>query len=119
MLQFKIDSTSENIILTLTELVDVDNPIYLFRLQHVMTKELLYYTLTPDDDLSNYPNRYNKFNINPSWWFAGSTIGEWIYEVYQGNNGKFLESGKLLLERASDFEFTKYNNATTFRTYNG
>lgn len=119
MLQFKIDSTSERIIVTLTELVTVNEPIYVFTFTQVTTKEVATFTRTTDDDFSNYPDRYNEFEIDPSVIFSGKQIGEWHYVVTEQQTANVLEYGKLYLDRAVDFEFTKYDIATTFKTYNG
>ena len=119
MLQFKIDSTAERILLTLTELVTVVEPIYVFEFTHVLTKDVVSFTKTVDDDFSNYQNRYNEFEINPSVLFNGYQVGEWHYKASEQQTGNVLEYGKLLLERANDFGFTTYNNTTTFKTYNG
>jgi hypothetical protein len=119
MLQFKIDSTSERIIVTLTELVTVSDPIYVFTFTQVTTKEIVTFTKTTDDDFSNYLDRYNEFEIDPSVLFSSKQVGEWHYVVTEQQTANVLEYGKLLLDRAIDFAFTKYDIATTFKTYNG
>jgi hypothetical protein len=119
MLKFKIDSTSERIILTLSELVTVNDPIYQFTFTQVTTKEVVTFTRTTDDDFSNYPDRYNEFEINPSVLFEEVQIGEWHYVVTEQQTANVLEYGKLYLDRAVDFAFTQYDIATTFKTYNG
>lgn len=119
MLQFKSDSDNERIIVTLTELVTANDPIYVFTFTHVVTKEVVTFTKTTDDDFSNYPERYNEFQINPSAIFAGYQVGEWHYIVTEQQTATVLEYGKLYLDRGNDFSFTKYDNATTFKTYNG
>jgi hypothetical protein len=119
MLQFRNDSTSERIIVTLTELTTILEPIYLFTFTQVTTKEVVSFTRTTEDDFSNYPNRYNEFEIDPSTIFSGKQIGEWHYVVTEQQTAVVLEYGKLYLDRAVDFEFTKYDIATSFKTYNG
>jgi len=119
MLQFKNSSTSERIIVTLTELVTANSPIYSFAFTHVVTKDVVTFAKTTDDDFSNYPERYNEFEINPSVIFAGYQVGEWHYIITEQQTGIVLEYGKLYLDRGTDFSFKKYDNATTFKTYNG
>ena len=119
MLQFKIDSISERILVTITEFVSVIEPVYVFQFTHVLTKDVVIFTKTVADDFSNYQNRYNEFSINPSVLFNGFQVGEWHYKVTEQQTGYSLEYGKLLLERGTDFSFKTYNNNTTFKTYNG
>ena len=119
MLQFKINSTSEKILVTLTEFVTVDEPIYVFNFTHTITQDVVTFTKTKSDDISLYPLRYNEFQISPSDIFTGYQVGEWHYIVNEKQTGKVLEYGKLLLERATDFAFNSYNESTTFKTYNG
>lgn len=98
----------------------VTSPDYYFVFTHVTTKDTVDFTKLNPDDLSLYKSRYNKFNINPSVLFSGKDPGEWHYVVYENDiNGEVLENGKLILDRATDFSFTKYNQATAYKTYNG
>lgn len=128
MLQFRQNSTSADIIVTLTEKVTIVEPYYLFRFIHVLTKDEVTVIKATADDLSAYPDRYNKFNINPSVVFALKQPGEWFYKVYQQDNNSntdpdatdgMIEQGKLMLDRATDFSFTEYETATAYKVYNG
>lgn len=128
MLEFKQEDTAAEIILTLTEYVTIPTPYYLFVFTHVSTKDQVVFVKGEIDDESEYPNRYNKFTINPAILFAGKQSGEWHYEVYQQDNavnitpassGGLLENGKLMLLRSTEFAFTMYDQAQTFKTYNG
>jgi hypothetical protein len=120
MLRFKQDDTSIALILTLTELATTPLPDYYFVFTHVTTKEVVTFTKVNADDESLFKYRYNKFTIDPSTVFAGKQVGEWHYKVYENNaNGVLLEQGKMILDRATDFAFDKYNSATTFKVYNG
>jgi len=119
MLEFKIDSASERIILTLTELTTIPEPIYEFNFTHTVTKDVVSFSKIPDDDFSNYQNRYNEFEISPISIFGSYQVGEWHYVVTEQQTGIILEFGKLILNRGIDFAFTKYNTSTSFKTYNG
>lgn len=128
MLEFKQDDTAVDLILTLTENVSLNQPSYLFVFTHVLTKDVVAFVKTEADDLSNYPDRYNKFTINPTILFAGYQPGVWGYTVYEqasptnispALSGAPLEYGQLLLKRAINFAFTKYDSPTSFKTYNG
>ena len=119
MLQFKIDSIAERIILTLTEMTTVSGPIFVFTFTHTVTKDVVTFTKTIADDFSNYPNRYNEFAINPSVLFSNKSVGEWQYKITEQQTNKILEYGKLILLKAVEFSFISYNTPTTFITYNG
>jgi hypothetical protein len=128
MLEFKQNDTSVELILTLTEYVTIPTPYYLFVFTHVITKDQVIFVKAEVDDESEYPNRYNKFTINAAALFNGKQSGEWHYEIYQQDNSinlnptlasGLLENGKLMLLRATEFSFTMYDQAQTFKTYNG
>lgn len=128
MLECKQDDAAIDLILTLTENVSLDDPNYLFVFTHVLTKDVIAFVLTPEDDLSSYQSRFNQFTINPITLFAGFQPGVWGYAVYEQTSssninpaltGAPLEYGQLLLSRAVDFAFTKYDSPTSFKTYNG
>jgi len=128
MLQFKQSDIDIRILLTLTELSTLQTPYYLFVFTHVTTKDTVSFIKSTDDDFSNYPERYNEYDINPSELFAGKDVGEWHYKVYEqssstntdiANTIGIVEEGKLLLERDIEFSFIKYNQSVTFKTYNG
>jgi hypothetical protein len=106
--------------------VSLNNPNYLFVFTHVTTKEVVAFVKLHSDDLSAFPDRYNKFNLNPSLLFV--TPGEWHYRVYEqasssnidpALSGAVIERGKLILDKAVPFAFTDYDSATNFKTYNG
>lgn len=128
MLQFTQGDHSAEIILTLTELVTINDPYYLFVFTHVTTKDVVAFVLGEADDQSNYPERYNKFIIDVADLFDGKSTGEWHYAVYQQSDPinidpeiseGLLEYGKLILESSTSFEYTIYDTATTYKAYNG
>lgn len=127
MLELHHGETDEKIIVTLNELVTLADPYFLFVFDHVETKQTVFLLRSNEDDESDYPYRYNQFNIRTDILFANKPTGEWHYKIYeQADNfsldptGKtLLESGKLRLYPATDFEFTTYEQAVTFKTYNG
>lgn len=128
MLQFKQDETDAVMILTLTELVTLTAPYYLFVFTHVTTKDQVKFIKAEVDDESEYPQRFNQFTINAAVVFANQQPGEWHYKVYEQESavnldpalaGIILEEGKLLLDRESEFEYTQYEGTTSYKTYNG
>jgi hypothetical protein len=128
MLECKQDDTDIELIVTLTENISLTEPNFLFVFTHILTKDVIAFVMTEQDDESNYPNRYNQFTIDPSTLFAGYQPGVWNYTVYEQVSstntdptltGAPVEYGQLLLNRATDFAFTKYDSPTSFKTYNG
>lgn len=128
MLQFKQTDTAIALILTLTELVTLPEPNFLFIFTNVTTKDVVAFVKATADDESNYPDRYNQFAIDPSTVFAAAQPGEWHYAVYeQADAGNvdptlaagLLETGKTLIERAEDFAYDMYDSPTSFKVYNG
>lgn len=128
MLLFSLNDTSAELIVTLTEKVSLNDPYFLFVFTHVLTKEEVKFLKSEASDESSYPARYNQFTINPSVVFANKQPGEWHYNIYEQASstntdtdltGGLLEQGKLMIRRATEFEYTKYSGATTYKTYNG
>lgn len=128
MLEFKIDDTEVDIILTLSESVTLSSPYYLFVFKHVLTKNEVKFIKSVVEDTSTAQGRYNQFNINPSVLFSDEEPGEWHYKVYEQESavntdvamaGTILEQGKLMLNPAKEFTHKKYNSTTGFKTYNG
>lgn len=128
MLKFRQDDTDAEMILTLNESVTIESPYFLFVFTHVTTKDVVKFLKSGVDDDSSHTYRYNQFTINASVVFDGYEVGEWHYSVYEQASssntdvsltGALLETGKLYLDRATDFAFTKYNPSTTYKVYNG
>ena len=128
MLQFDQDNTAAELILTLTEFVTINTPYYLFVFTNVTTKDQVKFIKAEIDDESEYPQRYNKFTINAAVVFDNQLSGEWHYKVYQQSSSTntdpdvaegVLEYGKLILNRAPEFSYTMYEQAQTYKAYNG
>lgn len=129
MLELHIGQSGEKIIVTLTELQTLSEPYFLFRFTHVLTKNVVslikhYET----DDESDFPDRYNQFDIDTAVVFANQPIGEWQYEVYEQVSSSntdpaaatgLLENGKLYLYPNAGFDYEIYDQPVTFKTYNG
>jgi hypothetical protein len=106
--------TEYEFILTLSELVTENEPVYEFQFTHVLTKTQVTFTLTEADDTSEHPERYNSFTIDVTQF---EEVGEWHYVVIEQQTGIVLESGKMIITR--DFNFTMYAGNTTYTAYNG
>ncbi len=127
MIELNISQSDEKIIATLTELQTLDEPYYLFIFSHVTTKQVVSKIYAQIDDESDYPSRYNQFGINTATVFLGMPVGEWHYEAYEQVSSSntdpalattLLERGKMLL-KTTELEYEMYNEATTYKTYNG
>lgn len=128
MLTLNYGATNEKIVVTLTELVTLELPFYLFVFIHVETKAAVAKVFTTADDESTHQTRYNKFSIDTATLFNLQPVGEWHYRVYQQDNDTntdpdlaagLIESGKLILNPSEAFAFNKYEEATTYKVYNG
>lgn len=123
MLQFKQDDTAAAMILTLTELVTINDPHFIFEFTHVLNKAVVTLVKQSSDDESDFTDRYNQFTIDASDVFEDQPVGEWHYKVFESadgtTKGTLLEEGKLLLDRAVDIEYKKYESPTSYKAYNG
>lgn len=128
MLDFKQDDSYVVAIFTLTELVTITNPYYLFVFTHVETKAVVTDIWHESQDESPYPQRYNQFNMLVSELFDGKPTGEWHYVVCQqsdpGNTDPdqslgVIERGKMILQRTTEFEYDMYDQSQSYKAYNG
>ncbi len=123
MLQFKQDNTAAKTILTLTEMVTINEPQFIFVFTHVLTKSVVTIVKLESDDESDYPERYNQFTIDAVAEFDEKPTGEWHYKVFESIDGtaqgNLLEQGKLLLGPAQEFEYPQFNTPTSYKAYNG
>ncbi|MGN6416120.1 MAG: hypothetical protein ACTHMC_01420 [Pseudobacter sp.] len=128
MLVLTQGQSAEKIIVTLTELQTLLEPYYLFQFIHVLTKNIVTVIRSLDEDESEYPERYNQFEINTAYVFTNQPRGEWHYWVYEqasetntdpALSTALLETGKLLLQPSTEFGFDQYDKPVTYKTYNG
>lgn len=126
MIVFTKASAIESFVVTLNEKKTLTDPYYLFVFEHVTTKEKINTIINSVDDLSNYPDRFNEFNIATSTLFATSTVGQWNYFIYEQLSPSNLittglnlvEMGKMVLLETNTI-FTGYDTTTTFKGYGG
>lgn len=114
MQEFNQSDSTYTLLMTLTELVTVSNPVYAFEFTHVTTKTVVAFTKTEADDESQFQDRYNAFTIVTSLF---TQPGEWHYVVTEQQTGNVLEKGKLIIDR--DFNFKMYNGSTSYKTFQG
>jgi hypothetical protein len=109
--------TADKIVVTLNEKKTQSNPTYVFTATNATTKQVISFDLATD--LSAYPDRYNEFSINTSVRFLNKPAGQYQYSITQKSGGLEVENGKLILNPASDFEFSGYEPETTYNGYSG
>lgn len=128
MLELTYGNTDEEIVVTLNELKTLDEPNFLFIFIHTLTKTRVAFVKLNGDDQSADVSRYNLFLLDTATLFLNKPIGEWLYSVYEQASTtntdeslatSLLEQGKMLLYRTTDFEFEKYDEPVTYKTYNG
>lgn len=108
---------SENIVLTLNEKKTLASPTYVIAFTNVTTKDVISVIL--GIDLSSYKDRFNEFAIATITAFASAIAGQWTYIVTEQISNVQVENGKMLLNPATDFNFTGYQPATTYKGYAG
>src|SRR5215831_13484541 len=108
MITFPETDTIHEFILTLSELITVNEPIYDFVFTHVLTKKQVLFSLTENDDSSDFPDRYNSFTIDVTQF---TEPGEWHYTVTEQQTGEILENGKMIIIR--DFNYSMYAGTTS------
>lgn len=126
MLLLTKGQTSENIVVTLTERRDLTEGNYLFIFTHYTTKQIVTKIFNFLADDSDFPERFNQFEIDTSVLFDGCPVGQWTYEVYEEEGVlidptglNLLEEGILVLKPAVDFSFAEYDQAQSFKVYGG
>ena len=119
MLHLTKGNTADHIIVTFTERKTLATPTYRVTFTHVVLKDVVVLDLLPAADISIYPERFNEFIIDTSVVFAASTDGQWQYKVIELTTNIEIENGKMKLSKATDFSFTGYQPATTYKGYGG
>lgn len=129
MIELTAGQTSEKIVVTLNELKTLAAPNWLLRFVHVHTGTVVSIVRLESDDESDYPSRFNKFDINTAVSFLNKPPGEWHYKVYEQASTTntdpdlatgIVEYGKMYLIPATAYSQTQYDNTpTTFKSYQG
>ncbi len=126
MLVLTKGQTAEYLYVTLNETRSLASGYYLFYFKHIITNEVVTKVYAFAEDESDYQDRINKFPINTNTVFSGQPEGEWTYKVYESASSTtdpdgltIVEQGLLKLNPATEFEFEKYNEETTYKQYGG
>lgn len=128
MLSFTLGHTADKLIVTLTELVTINDPYFLFIFENIATRQTVAIIYFSGADESDYPDRYNEFTINTQAVFGAYLNGQWLYTAYQQISSTntnpdatqgILEYGKMILNPVAGFEYVEYNLPLTYKAYNG
>lgn len=121
MIQLQKGQT-QYIYLTLTEKQTISSPNYLFVFEQRSSNNVVKFVLANNKDLSQYKERYNKFEIEVNRYFLSKLSGQYIYSVYQQTsltntnpNGLILlESGIMMLSEQETI-YTEYRTTDTYK----
>ena len=127
MIRLTLGETEQYVVMTLTEKRTLGEGYYLFVFENDTTKDIVNKIADFTDDVSPYPDRFNKFLIAVDTLFGTYDPGQWSYTVYQQESATntvttgldILESGLMEVLPATEFAFDKYTTATTYKVYNG
>lgn len=127
MLVLTKGQTAQIITVTLNEKRTLTSGYYLFVFTNFTTQRVVnkIYNFTEDD--SNYQDRFNEFEINTQALFGSEDVGQWVYKVYEQASSSntdpdgltMVEQGVMVLNPAVEFTRDQYNEATTFKQYQG
>lgn len=126
MLLLTEGSTTDHIVVTLTEKTTIPNAHYLFVFEQVLSKALVKFVA--GIDLSAYPERFNEFAVNTSVLF--SLVGGYVYKVYEQVSAintdptglTEVENGQAIVKSATDETLAsspKYSPSTSYKAYAG
>ena len=127
MILLQKGQTDQDIVVTLNEKRTLDDGHYLFVFTHALTRTVVNKIYSFLDDVSDFQDRYNQFEIDTSVVFLDQPTGQWNYDVYEQASSSntvvtgltLVETGIMQLKPATAFSFTEYNEPTSFKSYTG
>lgn len=113
---------TQYIYLTLTEKQLLQSPNYLFVFTNRSSNQQVKFVKLNNTDVSQYKERYNKFQIVVNDYFGSSLNGQWDYQVYEQTSPtntnpaglNLLESGIMMLNQSATI-FTEYTTTDTYK----
>lgn len=113
---------TQYIYLTLTEKQLLQSPNYLFVFTNRSSNQQVKFVKLNNTDVSQYKDRYNKFEIVVNTYFGNSLNGQWDYQVYEQTSPtntnpaglNLLESGIMMLNQSATI-FTEYTTTDTYK----
>ena len=126
-MRLTLGETEQYIVVTLNEKKTLGEGYFLFRFTNGTTGDVVSKIFAYTDDVSSYPDRFNKFLISTGTDFLNQLPGQWTYEVYQQESAvntdpaglTEVERGLLELLPATEYTIDKYSLATNYKAYNG
>ena len=127
MLQLQKGHTTDEIIVTLNEKRTLESGYYLSIFTHQTTKQQVTRIFNFAEDNSDYPDRYNSFDIETDSLFGSADPGFWSYQFYEQQSPtntdpaglNELECGVMRLLSAENIEIKQYDGPTGYKQYNG
>lgn len=126
MILINKDNSTQDLVLTLTELTTIADAVYLLVLKNEFTDNLTRYIL--QDNVSANLNRYDHFQVDTSL-FNDLDTGDYSYTIYQSDSinydettlGNYVETGKAKVTAPDEVvSAIIYNSATAETiTYKG
>lgn len=114
MILVDFNKSFQDIILTISESITIDNPVFKMVLKRDATSDVYEFNL--GDNLSNGTSRYDLF-ILPTSAFEIMPVGYYSYSVFQSETDtESLEDGKLLIKGIK--ELPAEANQTNYIIYN-
>jgi len=117
----------QSMLVTLTEMVTLENPYFLFVFTPLSEGAPVAVVFSPDTDVSTYKDRYNEFLIDVDEIFEGRNAQKWSYEVYQQESesntnvalaGALIENGNMSLWAPESETFTEHSTDLIFKMHN-
>ena len=113
---------TQYIYLTLTEKQLLQSPNYLFVFTNRSSNQQVKFVKLNNTDVSQYKDRYNKFEIVVNTYFGSSLNGQWDHQVYEQTSPtntnpaglNLLESGIMMLNQSATI-FTEYTTTDTYK----
>lgn len=111
----------QTIIVTLSEKKTITSPYYLFVFSSVTTSDVIQAQYFYSDDISEYPVRYNEFEVDQTL-FAAAATGQYKYDVYEKPTDEVvadlttlnkIECGQMELKPATEITRKGYDAPTT------
>jgi hypothetical protein len=118
--------TDQTIIVSLSESKTITAPYYLFVFTLVGGSDIVNIIKFYSDDLSEYPDRFNEFDIDETL-FSNVPAGQYSYSVYEQESStntvttglNKIECGKMVLNPATEITRDGYTTTTTVKGYAG
>lgn len=126
MLVITKELEGQTLIVSLNESKTILAPYYLFVFTNVTTKDKVNIIKLYSDDLSDFRDRYNEFEIDETL-FAAVPAGQYGYEVYEQSSDtntdttglNQIECGKMVLNPATEITKNGYTTTTEIKGYAG